>query len=108
MVGCLNHLSKMSFFEWNINGLLSKSFLGNKLQSADFVVMINNFDFIMLSETWKEIDIEVSGYRSIVQAPSKVGKSGRNSGGLALLYNTILLLLLSIQYGVRLIEVLNN
>lgn len=46
------------------NGLLSKS-LGNKLQSDYAVGKINNFDFIILSETWKEIDIKVSGYKHL-------------------------------------------
>ena len=51
MTGCLNHSSKLSFFVWNINGLSSKS-LGDKLQNIDFLSMINNFNFIFLSETW--------------------------------------------------------
>lgn len=80
------------------NGLLSKS-LGNKLQSNYAVGKINNFDFIILSETWKEIDIEVSGYKSIVQAPSKVGKSERNSGGLDLLYKNELHDCISVEKG---------
>ena len=48
--------------------------------------MINNFDFIILSETWNGTTIEVAGYRSVVQGASKVRKRGRNSGGLAMLY----------------------
>ena len=41
--------------------------------------MFNNIDFVILSETWKEIDIEVSEFKSIVQTTSKVGKSGRGN-----------------------------
>lgn len=85
MTGCLNHSRKLSFFAWNINGLSTKS-LGDKLQDADCLNMINNFDFIILSETWKGSDIEVAGYRSVVQDASKISKNGRKSGGLALLY----------------------
>ena len=49
--------------------------------------MFNNIDFVILSETSKEIGIEVSEFKSIVQATSKVGKSGRgSSGGLVQLY----------------------
>ena len=85
MTGCLNHSSKLSFFAWNINGLSSKS-LGVKLHNIDFLSMINNLDFIFLSETWNGTDIEVAGYRSVVQGASKLRTRGRNSGGLALLY----------------------
>ena len=52
LTGCLNRLNKLSFCAWNI---LSPKSLGGKLQNADFISMINNFDFVILSETWKEI-----------------------------------------------------
>ena len=82
----LNHTpSKLSFFAWNINGLSSKS-LGDKLQNVGCLKVINGYDFVILSETWSESNIEVAGYRSVVTGTSKTAKSGRNSGGLALLY----------------------
>ena len=82
----LNHTpSKLSFFAWNINGLSSKS-LSDKLQNVDCLRVINGYDFVILSETWSEPNIEVAGYRSVVTGTSKTAKSGRNSGGLALLY----------------------
>ena len=81
----LNNASKLSFFAWNINGLSSKS-LGDKLQNVDCLNMINDFDFLIFCETWNETNIEVTGYRSVVTGTSKTTKSGRNSGGLALLY----------------------
>ena len=81
----LNNASKLSFFAWNINGLSSKS-LGDKLQNVDCLNMINDFDFLIFCETWNETNIEVAGYRSVVTGTSKTTKSGRNSGGLALLY----------------------
>ena len=48
--------------------------------------MINDFDFVILSETWSEPNVEVAGYRSVVTGTSKTAKRGRSSGGLALLY----------------------
>ena len=42
---------------------------------------------VILSVTWRESNIEVAGYRSVVTGTTlKTAKSGRNSGGLALLY----------------------
>ena len=82
----LNHTpSKLSFFAWNINGLSSKS-LGDKLQNVDCLRVINGYDFVILSETWSEPNLEVAGYRSGVRGTSKTAKNGRNSGRLALLY----------------------
>ena len=86
LTACSNHTpSKLSFFAWNINGLSSKS-LGDKLQNVDCLRVVNGYDFVILSETWSEPNIEVAGYRSVVIDTSKTAKSGRNSGGLALLY----------------------
>lgn len=84
LTSCLNCSNKLSFCVWNI---LSSKSLGGKVQNVDFISMFNNIDFVILSETLKEIDMEVSEFKSIVQATSKVGKSGRgSSGGLVLLY----------------------
>ena len=86
---CLNNSSKLSFFAWNINGLFSKSF-GNKLRNNGFLTIINGFDFVILTETWKCTDFEVTGYRSVSQDAIKSKTSGRNSGGIILLYKNVL------------------
>ena len=52
-----NNSRKLSFFPWNINGLSSKTF-GDKLQNYDCPNMISNFDFIILSETWKKSNFQ--------------------------------------------------
>ena len=72
-------------FAWNINGLSSK-LLGKNLQNLDCKNMINSFDFVILSETWKKVTVEVNGYKIVTTDTLKTGKCGRNSGGLALLY----------------------
>ena len=50
--------------------------------------MINSFDFVILSETWKKVTVEVEGCKVLTTATLKTGKLkwGRNSGGLALFY----------------------
>ena len=48
--------------------------------------MVNDFDFVILSETWKHSNVEVSGYRSVIQDATKSRKGGRNPGGIDLLY----------------------
>ena len=50
--------------------------------------MTNVYDFLILCETWSEPTVEVASYPSVVTGTSKKAKSGRNSGGLALLYKT--------------------
>ena len=54
---CLNRSNKLSFCTWNI---LSSKSLGGKVHNFDFISRFNNIDFVIHSETWKEIDIEVS------------------------------------------------
>ena len=89
MANCLYYTSKLSFRAWNSNGLSSKS-IGDKWQNIDFLNMSNNFDFIILSETWKCTDVEISGYRSVIQDAINSKKGGRNSGGIVLLYKNAL------------------
>ena len=86
---CLNNSSKLSFFAWNINGLFSKSF-GNNLENNGFLTITNGFDFVILTETWKYTDVEVTGYRSVSQDAIKSKTRGRNSGGIILLYKNVL------------------
>lgn len=62
----LTSSDKLSFFAWNIHGITSKS-LGNKLQSTDFLNEINGSEFIILTETWKCSNVDIKGYRSIIQ-----------------------------------------
>ena len=81
LTSCLTTLDKLSFFAWNINGLFSKS-LGNKLQSTDFLNMVNRFDFIIITEPWKCTDVEVAGYRCIIQDGTVSKSGGRNAGGI--------------------------
>ena len=87
MPGCSNHSSKLSFFAWNTNGLSSK-LLGDKLRNTDCLSMINSFDFIILSETWKRVSVDVEGFKIVTTSTLKTRKGGRNSGGLALLYKS--------------------
>lgn len=82
-----NNSRKLSFFAWNINGLSSKTF-GDKLQNYDYLNMINNFDFIILSETWKKSNVQIVGCKTVVTNTTKTGNHGRNSGGLALIYKS--------------------
>ena len=84
---CPDMSSKLSFCAWNINGLSSKC-LRNKLQNPDFLNVIDNCDFILLTEIGNCTDLEMTGYTSFVQCstPNQSRKGGRNSGGIALLY----------------------
>ena len=82
-----NDSRKLSFIAWKINGLSSKTF-DDKLQNYDCRNMINNFDFIILSETWKKSNIQIEGFKTVVTNTMKTGKHGRNSGGLALIYKS--------------------
>lgn len=72
-------------FFWNINGLSSKTF-GDELQDYDCLNMINNFNFINLSETWKRSNIQIEGFEAFVTNTMKTGKYFGNYGGLALIY----------------------
>ena len=90
-MGLTSHLTtsdRLSFFAWNIHGITSKS-LGNKLQSTDFLDIINGSDFIILTETWKCSNVDVTGYRSINQDGVMSKNGGRNSGGIILLYKNV-------------------
>ena len=80
MPGCSNHSSKLSFFAWNINRLSSKS-LGDILRNTDCLSMINSFDFIILSETWKRVSVDVEDFKIVTTSTLKTRKGGRNSGG---------------------------
>ena len=51
----------------------------------------NNFDFVILCETWTRSNVaEVSEFRPVTQDATESRKGGRDSGGIVLLYkNTI-------------------
>ena len=78
--------NNLSFLAWNTNGLSSKS-LRDKSQHGEFLDVINNFDFVILCETWTRSNVfEVRGFASVTQDATKSRKSGRDSGGTDLLY----------------------
>ena len=52
--------------------------------------MVNGFNFIIITETWKCTYVEVAGYRCIIQDGTVSKSGGRNSGGIILLYKNIL------------------
>lgn len=84
----LTSSDKLSFFAWNIHGITSKS-LGNMLQSTDLLDVITACDFMIFTETWKCSNVDVKGYRSIIQDGVMSKRGGRNSGGIILLYKRI-------------------
>ena len=78
--------NNLSFLAWDINGLFSKS-LGEKSQHSEFLDVINNFDFVIIWETWTCSNVvEVRGFRSVSQDATQSRKGGRDSGGIVLLY----------------------
>ena len=93
---------RISFCSWNINGLYSKV-LGNKSDYIDFKDIVNKHDFIILTETWTNAIPKVENYCAITVCPhKKQGKSGRNSGGISLLYKN------SYQNFVEIVKSSNN
>ena len=70
---------------WNIQGLVTK------LNDDDFISLINNYDLILLTETWtsKISNIDINGYESINCPRLKCNKRAkRDSGGIAIYYKT--------------------
>ena len=55
-----SYYSYYSYCAWNINGLSSK-YLGNKLDNTDFLSVINNSDFILLTEIGNCSNLEIEG-----------------------------------------------
>ncbi len=82
-------LTKLSFSTWNIHGLFN-NILGDKSINQDFVDNITNLDFIFLTETWCNTNIEIPGFRTFVSdiASPHTDRSCRRSGGIALLAKT--------------------
>ena len=80
---------QISFSTWNINGIINKV-LGDKTNNKDFVEAISNIDFILLTETWNNLNINIPGFETIHSTLAKsLSKTAcRQSGGISLLYKT--------------------
>lgn len=79
--------SKISFGTWNINGLFNKV-LGDKTKNKDFVEAIADVDFMFLTETWSNQNINIPGFEAINSNLTKsLSKTAcRASGGISLLF----------------------
>jgi exonuclease III len=78
--------AKISFSTWNIHGL-SHNVLGDKTKNKDFLNCIKNIDFLFLTETWSDKNIDIPGFKAFVSdvATSHTTRASRKSGGIALL-----------------------
>ena len=56
-----NTKRRLSFSMWNVNGLHDR-ILGNKFENADFISHLNNFDFLVLTETWTHRTVIVPSF----------------------------------------------
>ena len=57
--------AKISFSTWNIHGL-SHNVLGDKTKNKDFLNCIKNIDFLFLTETWSDKNIDIPGFKASV------------------------------------------
>ena len=57
-------LSQISLSTWNINGIHNKV-LGNETKNRGFVDAISNIDFMFLTETWNDHNLDISGFETI-------------------------------------------
>ena len=73
-------ISEISFSTWNINGIHNKV-LGDKSKNRDFVDAISNTDFMFLTETWNDQNLDIPGFETInsiiVQTYSSVAHMSR-------------------------------
>ncbi|CAB3986903.1 Hypothetical predicted protein [Paramuricea clavata] len=78
--------SEITFSTWNIHGLINKV-LGDKTKNKDFVEAIS-IDFMFLTETWNNQDINIPGYETINSnlAKPKSKYACRQSGGISLIF----------------------
>ena len=78
---------KLKIGFWNIHGLGNK-----KYQNEDFLEIINSYDILCLTETWKEDGKSLptpKGYKGKHHnRKEKHAKAKRNSGGILVLYKT--------------------
>ena len=82
-------LSGISLSAWNINGLSNKV-LGDKTKNQDFVNATSNIDFLFLTETWNNRDIDMPGFEIInsVVPKSKSKAACRELGGISLMFKS--------------------
>ena len=78
-----SNCNSLSFVNLNVYGSLEE-----KLKNCDFKNLINNHDFISLSECWinKKSSINLEGYEKIVKCRKRLKKARRDSGGIAVYY----------------------
>ena len=81
--------SEIAFSTWNIHGLINKV-LGDKTKNKDFVEAISNIDFMFLTETWNNQDINIPGFETINSnlAKPKSKYACRQSGGISLIFKS--------------------
>jgi hypothetical protein len=81
--------SEIAFSTWNIHGLINKV-LGDKTKNKDFVESISNIDFMFLTETWNNQDINIPGFETINSnlAKPKSKYACRQSGGISLIFKS--------------------
>jgi hypothetical protein len=58
----------LSFSTWNIHGL-SYNVLGDKTKFKDFTDNIMKTDFMFLTETWSDKEINIPGFKAFVSDP---------------------------------------
>ena len=77
----------MSLSTWNIHGL-SHNTLGDIIMNKDFLNNISKIDFIFLTDTWSNADIDLPGFKALVSNTTipRTDKACRISGGITLLY----------------------
>ena len=82
-------MHNISVSTWNIHGLFHKT-LGDKTKNKDFINNINKLDFLFLTETWSNLNIDVPDYKAFVSDVSipQTDKACRISGGIILLYKS--------------------
>ena len=79
----------ISVSTWNIQGLFHKT-LGDKTKNKDFINNISKLDFLFLTETWSNLNINIPGYKAFVSDASipQTDEARRISGGITLLYKS--------------------
>ena len=56
---------KLSFSTWNIHAI-SNNVLGDKTKNKDFINNINSIDFLVVTETWCNTNVNVPGFGAFV------------------------------------------
>ena len=77
----------MSIGTWNIHGLYN-NVLGDKTKNKDFIDIISKVDFMVLTETWSNCNIDLPGFETIFAELAKpLHKNAcRQSGGINILF----------------------